>query len=285
MIKLITTQNNLALVQALRDNGADEVVIALKDHSFTSLPACRVDELVKYQPCSVVMNRLYSEKDLHRIDEAFNVIKEFDVMHIYFADPAMLYHAKKHGLLDRMIYRPETLVTNSLDAKWWKDRGIAGVSISPLLTMEEVLHMANCDCNPEVTVHGRMIMSISRRKLLEAYMKHNDFDVEVDERYDLRIQELKRDGLMPIYENEYGTIIYSDFVQESFEAIAKFKDTKVERIVINTVFMSDEEAIETVKAYRAILDGANVEEVEESYRLRFKDMEMSSGYYGQKTIL
>lgn len=284
-MKLITTVNNLELVQALKDNGADEVVIALKDHSFTSLPACRVEDIKNYLPCSVVMNRLYSQQDLHLIDEAFDVLKDLDVLHIYYADPAMLYHAKKHGLMDRMIYRPETLVTNSKDAVWWKNRGIHGVSISPLLTMEEVIEIGNCNCNPEVTVHGHMIMSVSRRKLLEAYMLHNEYDVKVDERHDLRIQELKRDGMMPIYENKYGTIIYTDFVQESFGAIDSFKETKVSRILVNTVFMNDEESIETVKAYRAILDGENAMGIEESYRKRFSEMEMSSGYYGQKTIL
>ena len=56
---------------------------------------------------------------------------------------------------------------------------------------------------------------------------------------------------MPIYEDDLGTYIYSDFVLNSFEEITSFH---TDRFFIDGIFLSTDELSDAVEAYRNILD-------------------------------
>lgn len=285
MMKLITTVNRLEEIAPYLQAGADEVVVAVKDHSFTALNGFTLEQVKGYQNISLMMNRLYHEHDLEDLKAALATIRDMEVLHIYVADPAMLYYGEQYGLLDKMIYRPETLMTNSNDAKWWLDRGIYGVSISPLLTKSEVLQMLHNVEHCEVSIHGHLLMSVSRRHLLHAYETVQNKELNLVHNQNLTLVEMKRDGHMPVFENEYGTMIYTDFVQTSFESLQDFIDAGVDRCVINSVFMKEEEVIKAIRYYKDIMNGTDGSVCLKAYQLDFPNMEMSSGYYGQKTIL
>ena len=65
------------------------------------------------------------------------------------------------------------------------------------------------------SLHCRALFFRECSELLSAYREDTGPEFQTDSR-DLFLQEAKREGLMPVFETESGTYIYSDFVQESF---------------------------------------------------------------------
>ena len=128
------------------------------------------------------------------------------------------------------------------------------------------------------------MMAVSKRHLLSAYRNYTHLNHDLVRNQHLWIQEVHRDGHMPIYEDDFGTVIYTDFVLQSFKHIQKFVTIGVERLEMNAHYLSTEENKQAIEAYVKILNGSSGEEVEESYRKAFSDLPLEDGYYGQKTI-
>ena len=95
--------------------------------------------------------------------------------------------------------------------------------------------------------------------------------------------EEKRDGRMPVYENAYACMIYSDFVQESFDEMPSFMN--IDRFVIDGTWLSRQESIAALRIYQGLLDGKDMQEEIIQYRNTYgKEGRLSDGYYGLKTI-
>lgn len=276
----------------MKANGADEVMIACRDQTFSAMKEYDEKEIVSFIPeghamglkVSVLMNRLYDQKEIFN---AQAIMKDFlfhDIDYIYFADPGLLNEAVQIHQENRMIYEPETLVTSSQDASFWMEQGLGSTVISPLITENEILHITQNVAHTSLMIHGRQMMSVSRRHLLQAYADASDKKVSYAYNEHLSLREDKRNGYMPVFENKYGTIIYTDFIQESFDEMDAFMNNGVERFVIEDVFLPCDALLDAIKAYRSILNGKNAEMIGKEYRKRYSDLPLSNGYYGQKTI-
>lgn len=279
-VTLEYTENMDDLLRA----GADEVIFALKHFSMTGLNSFDLNELPDGEQVSYLLNRMFFPSEIDSVRCVLRELSHRSFSSLYFADPCVAELAEEEGLKDRLIYRPETLTTGSKDVVWWGKTGLRAVSISPLLTESEVLKIATAPAEKELTIHGHLVMSVSRRPLLTAYEKTYGLSESLSNRKDLILKEEKRDGAMPVYEGTFGTIVYSDFVQCSFGSLNRFADAGYNRFMIDGVYRPAEELSDTVKAYRAILDGADAAWTEAEYCRRWANVPLSTGYYGQKTI-
>lgn len=284
MKKLIAIARNQEEGERLLKAGADEIAYSLKGHSFTGLCSITIDELHACRSYSVFLNRFYFEEDLDSLKTVLNELDSMNLEHIYFSDPAVFQISSDH-LRKKLIYRPMTLAVSKGDVSFWNDTGIAGVSISPLLTRKEVLEIVSSCPHTELTIHGNLLMSVSRRLLLTQWQKFSGYQNRLQNAEGLSIQESKRNEKMPIIETEAGTLIYSDFVQESFLHLNDFADAGAERFFLNPVFPEPEALIDAVSAYRKILNGEDAAAIAETYRKNHPELSLSEGYYEQPTIL
>jgi len=264
-----------------RAAGADEIAVALKGYACSGLEPFTLEELKSLGPVSVLMNRLLFPEELKQAEDALHALSGLEIPHIYFADPGLVSLAEQAGLKDRLIYRPETLLTSGRDADWWAHRGIASVSISPLLTREELLSFCS-GC--EVTAYGRLLMSASRRKLLSAYEHAAGLEMPLAGSRTLSIREAKRKERMPIIEDESGTLIYTDYVLESFRFVSDLSAQGAARFFMDSVLSSFEGACSAMQAYRRILAGADAEAERDAWLQAFPEIAASTGYYEEKTI-
>lgn len=284
MTKLIAAARNPEEGERLLKAGADEIAYSLKGHSFTGLSELSLEELTECRSYSLFLNRFYFEEDLDGLKAVLEHLDSMNPQHLYFSDPAVIQLASAH-LRNKLIYRPETLAVSAGDVSFWNETGIGGVSISPLLTRKELLQIISSCPHTEITIHGNLLMSASRRPLLSHWQKFSGYPESLRNKEGLSIRESKRNEKMPIIETEAGTLIYSDFVQESFLHLKDFAEAGAERFFLNPV-RSDPGALEdAVSAYRQILDGADPSAIAENYRNRYPDLSFSEGYYEQPTIL
>lgn len=286
MSKLTISCGSIEDINTLVDLGVDDIQITLKNSAFSALPSFSYEEIIdirnKYNiKLAVNMNALFSESDIEEKENIMLKLLDNGIDYIVFSDFGLLNVAKKHNYENKMIYDPITLLTNSLEAKVLKETGIAYITISSLLTKEEIIDIANSIDNASLVIHGHLLMSATKRKLLTEYEKEKNISLDGDIHY---IEEETRDALMPIYENEVGTLVYSDFIQESFKEIIDFDNAGIKRFVIDTINLDIEEIIETIKTYQRILNGEDIEEVIEDYKNKVENKLLSKGYYAEKSI-
>lgn len=285
-MKILTiTCENIEQMNLYTYAGADEVITALKGACFTSMPEltmAEIKELASRNPgrTAVLMNRLFGEEEKQKAEELLDEVLTFADA-VLFADPALMYEAARLGRQSQMIYRPETLMTSTRDASWWMSQGLQSVQISPLLTEDEIKMIASSVPHTGLQIHGRLLMSVSKRRLLHAYAEVNGL-AEMAEKEDLYLQEESREGRMPVYENAYGTLIYTDFIQQSFAYMKDFMDAGVERFEIDANGLTEEQIQDALKIYRELLDEQEADS--STYLEKYSSLPFSTGYYGQKTV-
>lgn len=268
---------------------------------------------------------------------------------IFFADPSIYMLAKKidqengiepgsesgsesdqagkTSMTSKLIYDPEMLMTSINDANWWLDRGIRGISISPILTLQETKEIAEATKKAVVTVHGRTLMSRSFRKLLSSYKEVSEEDPDFVNPPEAQVEaasqaivaeetqakaasasdaeaastpakkdwqavgnknltliEKSRSAKMPVYEDETGTLIYSDDVLDSFNFIDELLKASPFALLVEGSFADIEMQAEAVKAYSRILAGEDAKTIGAEYQEKFREEPFDSGYYEQKTV-
>lgn len=291
-MKILTvTLENRNLLKDYIDLGVNEVVLASADNTFSALHEFTGEEIkeiveechMHHMTVTVLMNRLYSEKDIYAAQKEMEEILHLGVDGLMFADPGLLKYAKEKHLESYLTYRPETLMTCNEDALFWKEQGLRSVVIPCLLTKDEVMDIAKYTSDTTVIIHGSTLMSVSKRKLLSAYKQVNQKDFDVHSKT-LSLKEKQREAYMPTYENAVAMMIYTDYIQESFDEMHAFMDAQVTYFEIDTPFMSEEAVIDAIRIYRMLLDEKDASREIQAYRDKYQDKELSDGYYGQKTV-
>lgn len=291
-MKILTvTLENRNLLKDYIDLGVNEVVLASAGNTFSALHEFTGEEIkeiveechMHHMTVTVLMNRLYSEKDIYAAQKEMEEILHLGVDGLMFADPGLLKYAKEKHLESYLTYRPETLMTCNEDALFWKEQGLRSVVIPCLLTKDEVMDIAKYTPDTTVIIHGSTLMSVSKRKLLSAYKQVNQKDFDVHSKT-LSLKEKQREAYMPAYENAVAMMIYTDYIQESFDEMHEFMDAQVTYFEIDTPFMSEEAVIDAIRIYRMLLDEKDASREIQAYRDKYQDKELSDGYYGQKTV-
>ncbi len=288
---LSTTLERKDLFGSYKEKGVNEIIVALENNTFSALHEMKEEDIQELtEQChendmtiTVLMNRLYSEADIYEAQKTMERVLLLGVDGLMFADPGLLRYAKQKGLESHLIYRPETLMTCSKDALFWIQEGLRSVVIPCLLTKNEVIEIARDTNDTTVIIHGSTLMSVSKRKLLSAYQHVTNQSFDVSSRT-LALKEKQREDHMPAYENAYSMMIYTDYVQESFEEMDEFMNAGVKYFEIDTTFMDDGSILDAIEIYRMILDGKDASQMIETYKQTYQDLHLSDGYYGQKTV-
>ena len=153
------------------------------------------------------INRIMHPGDLKNVEELINKYKNNDVL-FYIADLGVLNILKKYDLLNKVIYNPETMITNYLDLKLYNDMVLA-CGVSNEITLEDLKMMYDkTNSNIFYQGFGLRLMFYSRRKLISLYGNKNNTTYPKENVY---LREITRTDYMPIIENEENTLIYRPY--------------------------------------------------------------------------
>lgn len=235
----------------------------------------------------VPFNRFFVESELETLKEGLKKLKELQVDYIYFTDEGVLQCAKELKMEQYLIYQPDTLITNALDAQYYLNEGIARVCLSREITLDEIKQIASKVEHKEqleVMIHGRMPMMHSKRELLTSYMTFLKRQDEVKNKFTLSLREETREDRMPIIEDEHGTHVYSGFTLASFEEIKQLDEAGIQYGRMETMFHDAKYEIETLQLYRDVLNGVQSgSEVQTMYQDKYQEDHVTHGFYYTKT--
>lgn len=292
MINFIATLFDLKDIEAYRQAGAGSVVVAVPFFSARGAALFEEQELKQIkQACVqaglkmyVAVNRFFTEEELAKLEAFLRYLKALAVDGIYYGDECVLYLAEQLQMKDVLIYAPDTLLTNPYDAQYYLSQGISMVSISKEITLEEICEIARqVQEGIEITIHGRVNMMHSKRKLVSNYLQFIGKEEAIQGKKDLYIMEETRDEHMPIIEDELGTHVFSGYTLVSFEELKSFVEAGIKNFKIDGIFHDSAYVIEALSLYQAILKGADPQAILKQYEKAYEQDHVSNGFYYTKT--
>ncbi len=166
--------------------------------------------------------------DLLELDNIFNRIKDMNIDKILYYDNSVYNIAKKYNLIDKLVIYHDHLNTSILSHKFYHSLGIKGSYISNDITRDEINDIKdNTNMILYMTVYGYLPIFLSRRHLLTNYLEY------IDKKKDDNIYYLKddKDEYYPIYEEKYGTTIYT---KKIVNLLNKISELKIDYLVLNS---------------------------------------------------
>ena len=254
---ILSTLHEIKNIPRLKEAGVDAVIIGLEDVSIRACQTFSWDQLPMIKACceqyqvKLYINalRFFMEDEIELVRRFLKLAKDLSIDGIYYGDEGLYQEAKTCGLADRLVYQPETLITNSMDIEFYCGLGIQSVSLAHECTLEEILTMTQTQKNVEILISGYFSILYSRRTLLTNYKNQiHSQAIQTNRMYTL--VESTRSDRMPIYEDRYGTTIYSEAPIQSFQELPVLKEHGLSRFRIDSIFFDDEWTLQVLQAYQ-----------------------------------
>ena len=270
-MELLVTYRSTLDIERLKDGGVSGIIAgtSLSHHDL------QLDALVDLSKRTKALGlSFYADVDILVNEAMVSVIAEYldflsgiNCKGVYFHDLSVYYHALNSNLKDLLIYDSGPLITNSLDATFFLQKGIKGIVLARELNMAEIIRIGKLtDAQVDVQVGGHIMMAESRRNFISDYL---DYIGKPDKEGGHVIVEQTRSGKAPIIEDKHGTRIYSDTVLLCLKEFIELVKVS-RRQIIDTAFLSDELVYDMVKAY-AMVNGENAERLTQEIITKHRD--------------
>lgn len=173
----------------------------------------------------------------------------------YITDLGLAHILKELGLIERTIFDPVTMITNSLDAKEFMDYGFHSIGLSNEITLKDIEQMiSKTNCKAFMQVFGYRLMLSTRRTLISLYQEKINTDFLKE---NLWIQEATRTDYFPIEETSKGTKIY----RSKILCLLNELDTlPLEYAYLDSFRLDEPTFIQIVKLFYSLKNGKNKEE-------------------------
>lgn len=196
----------------------------------------------------ISINKMLYPDDLNFIKQFMNKYKD----NLFLAtDIAVYMIALELNIVDRIIFDPQTMVTNQLDLKEYSNLGFDAVAMSLEIPITDVYtSIKNQNTSVFYQVFGHRLMFYSKRKLISLYEEKADIKASRDHLY---LRESTREDYIPTIENKNGTMMYRPYLISlinNFEIIKEFKYAYLE-----SLYLDDNLYISVLKIYKELNDG------------------------------
>lgn len=242
-MKLVSKLNTIAELELIQ-NYSDCIMLPYELISIEN-----IEKINKYNKTPILMyNLMIHPFELNKYtNEILKYINSNTLF--YITDLGLARFLKNNNLIDRVIYDPITMITNSLDAKNYYEYGFNAIGLSNEITFNDLNEIiSKTDINAFYQVFGHRLMLHSRRKLVSLYKeKIGDKSPNTN----MQIIETTRNDVYPIVENDRGTYIYRSYL---ISLIKEIKGSNIEYAFFENFNTSLEVYYEIIKIYYEYLN-------------------------------
>jgi len=231
--------------------------------------------------CYIQANQMFNDDQLDHFKMWIQKLPLKDVSGVVVADLGAYRVLSALGFSDKVIYNPETLMTNTYDFNFLNPKGIQGVYIAKEITLSDIKDIAKDRQYKLFMVgHGHLNMFYSKRQLIDNFQTYQEQPNIYHSDQNLKIiEETRRDEAYPILEDHAGTHVFRSHVFESLSHI-KEVETYVDVLVIDTIFKDDLYALKVLYMYHhKTLDDHTKQHLESTYKEVW-----DQGFFYKKTI-
>lgn len=220
------------------------------------------------------------ESEVSEVKEELSVLSNLDFDYLIYTDIGVMSLAKEAGLAEKLFYDGGSLLTNSLDAYFYRNQN-AGAFLARELTLEEIRRISYITKGKiSFMMAGFLAMSISRRHFVRSYFDYLGKNEEVSGLYWLQ-EEKRKEQFFPITEDRYGSVIYTDGIYlpyEEWEELASL----CEYGMIDATLLKNEELLYILEDILT-LTKENAMTKLEAIRLKFPERTFDTAYLYRKT--
>ena len=230
------------------------------NHSYSNEEILKASKIIKElnKQLFININKIFQETELNKLREYLLFLKEIEVNAILFSDFAVLKICQELNISDKCIMYHETYPTNTNDLEVILSFGIKGAIISKEVEIETIKNAAIFN-NVGMIAFGHIEIFNSKRKLLETYSQQYDINKELVNSYNVKIKEMTRDNLYPLFQDKNGTNIFTSFVYSALKDFKELNDLNIKYFIIDTIFLDQEYVIKVLKIFNDLRNGINID--------------------------
>ena len=224
------------------------------------------------------LNKIYHPNDIESLNELLNKYQANDIYY-YFSDLGACNLAIDKGLNNKIIYNPETMITNYLDLSILQSFNFDAYQLSSEITLNDVKIIYD-KTNAPISYFGfgHKIMFYSKRKLLTLYKNKTGIDMPLEKGY---LKESTRNDFIPITENQNGTYILRSYVVSLLEDMNKLDFLKY--LILDSNYVDFDKYIEVLKSYY-LYNNKNILLEEAINNIKKLNLDIEDGFKNNDTV-
>lgn len=204
------------------------------------------------------VNQMFNDKQIDDFKLNLDLINYKDLTGIVVADLGTFILLSNMGLSNKVVYNPETLLTNAIDFNYLSTNNIMGAYIAKEITVEDIVKIGKQKKYKMFMVgHGHLNMFYSKRHLLDSYSEFIGKEDSYNNLHNLKIVEPKRkDTPFPIYQDEAGTHVFRSKVMNSLDYLSELESV-VDYFIIDSIFKDDNYTLNILELYNNLNNDTN----------------------------
>lgn len=228
----------------------------------------------------IQVNQLMMDEQLESFTSFVKELPLLKITGFIVSDLGVFRVLKKLNLEHKVVYHPETLLTNYYDLNMLSDKHIYGAYAAKEITYEDLKILSIHKKTKLFMIgHGHLNMFYSKRQLIHNFKAQYQINEKLHLDYDLTIVEENRlDEAFPILEDYAGTHVFRSNVMNTIAYLEELS-TMIDYLVIDTIFKDEYYDLEIAKIYQ---NPKNVEQIE-SLKTKYDEV-WDEGFFYKKTI-
>lgn len=232
----------------------DGLILSLEGFSVNARYTLTLDEIkdirskLDKKDIFVSINKNIENNELNDLEKILLELNNININGVLYSDVALVTYKDK--LNYDLVWSQEHLVTNYETINYWNSFGVNYAYVSSDLNINEIKDIVkNSKCKLLVNLFGYQSMFVSKRNIVDNYLKYFKLDNNSDVYY------MKKEGkTYPIVDKNY-TYAYSNNI---YNGIKEYFDIKCDYYVVNG-FLIDNEKFNKVLSIIGNLSLKNVE--------------------------
>lgn len=263
-MELLVNPISLSNAIQLINMGVHQISLGLKDISVRSsclLNMQQIKQVIKMKKKTkvlILINAFFFEQDIDKLTKYIIQLSKLPVDGFIFSDMAVNQICYENKIKTKLIYNPETLVTNYGQFEFYKQNNISEVSLARELGKNEIKEIAanKKTMRLQMQVEGHAYVMHSRWKLVTNFVRSTNIKENLIHQ-PLLIREVTRKNPMIAYEDIHGTHIFTQYDLCLVQQINELYQCGIDTIRIDTLFHSAEWVIERTKIYLDLIYALN----------------------------
>ena len=292
--KLLIEIGDLEQGRYFIEKGYGSLLLNVKGVTYTKQFNCYTDELsiliglAKKNNVELFINldMLYHEDDLIGLRAILKKLVSLDFKNLVICDIGVIELASDLGLEFNFINGNATLNTNYQTIES-TSLFYQGFFLSNEININEIVTIIKeTTPNTFVQVFGKQKMFSSKRKLLSAYLDYHQItEVTINPKSYLIIKDTTNDdNYSYVYEDQFGTHIYTRNNVNGLEYLKTLVDNKVSYLYLNNLFCQKEEYAKVVEVFYQYLNDNSYELVNAQSDLATISTNLSKSFFADETI-
>lgn len=259
-IELTVPSGDKEKIKKLMDMGVDTIYASGPILSISSdIERLSYDELklmaseckkrkIKFQ---VLLNAVPKNDEIELIEEYVKFLEKIGVDSVLVSDLGVFQGVREYTNI-KVSIATHASNTNWRAVEMWYKMGADSVVIDRDISVDGIIEIRGKvpEIKLELFVHGRILLAISRRKIIKNYMEVNSIDGNSQDRIYFLKEETRKKDEMPIYEDDNGTYIYNSKELATIEVLDKLLMLGIDSIRIESLNRPNENLEEVIMVYK-----------------------------------